>query len=86
MIIAPPMASKLYKAYIFQLWFGAFRSTTNRCEIIVLNYININIVLLTFLADHVVLKLFDFKDLATLNIYILILSILAFFFFTKAEK
>lgn len=34
MVIAFPMESKLDKVYIFQLWFRAFKSTTNNCEII----------------------------------------------------
>lgn len=35
--IAPPMASKLNRIYIFQLRFGTFRSTTNRCDILITN-------------------------------------------------
>ncbi|KAG5254606.1 replication factor [Salix suchowensis] len=35
--IAPPMASKLNKIYIFQLQFGTFRLTTNRCDILITN-------------------------------------------------
>uniref|UniRef100_A0A6N2LM74 ATP-dependent DNA helicase n=1 Tax=Salix viminalis TaxID=40686 RepID=A0A6N2LM74_SALVM len=35
--IAQPMATKLNRTYIFQLRFGAFRSTTNRCDIVVTN-------------------------------------------------
>ena len=35
--IAPPMASKLNKIYIFQLRFGTFRSTTNQCDILITN-------------------------------------------------
>uniref|UniRef100_A0A6N2M9U0 ATP-dependent DNA helicase n=1 Tax=Salix viminalis TaxID=40686 RepID=A0A6N2M9U0_SALVM len=35
--IAPPMASKLNKIFIFQLRFGTFRSTINRCDILITN-------------------------------------------------
>ena len=36
-VIPPAMPTKLNKSMIFKLWFGAFRSTTNRCEIIITN-------------------------------------------------
>jgi len=36
-VIPPTMATKLNKSMIFQLRFGAFRSTTNRYEIIITN-------------------------------------------------
>ena len=35
--IPPPMATKLKRIYIFQLRFGTFRSTTNRCDILITN-------------------------------------------------
>jgi len=36
-VIPPAMPTKLNKSMIFQLRFGAFKSTTNRCEIIITN-------------------------------------------------
>ena len=36
-VIPPTMTAKLNKSMIFQLCFGAFRSTTNKCEIIITN-------------------------------------------------
>ncbi|KAJ6971640.1 hypothetical protein NC653_032229 [Populus alba x Populus x berolinensis] len=36
-VIPPAMAAKLNKSMIFQLRFGAFRSITNKCEVIITN-------------------------------------------------
>ncbi|KAI5558762.1 hypothetical protein BDE02_17G063000 [Populus trichocarpa] len=36
-VLPPAMAAKLNKSMIFQLRFGAFRSITNRCEVIITN-------------------------------------------------
>ncbi|KAJ6945951.1 hypothetical protein NC651_000888 [Populus alba x Populus x berolinensis] len=41
-VLPPTMAAKLNKSMIFQLRFGAFRSITNRCEVIITNIFDDN--------------------------------------------